>query len=61
MYNLIEHRKNYSKTTVSLWNYYWDKPNSGAVEDINYSIRSSKSFEYKTSITGKLEGSNTGK
>ena len=27
----------------------------------NYSIKDSKSFDYKTSITGKLEGSNTEK
>ena len=61
MYNLIECSKKYSKTTESLWNYYRDEPNSGAVGNINYSIRSSKSFDYKTSITGKLEGNNTEK
>ena len=61
MYNLIESSKKYSKTTESLWNYYRDEPNSGAVGNINYSIRSSKSFDYKTSITGKLEGNNTEK
>ena len=27
----------------------------------NYSIKDSKSFDYKTSITGKLEGNNTEK
>ena len=52
MYNLIEYSKNYSKTTESLWNYYRDGPNSGAVGDINYSIMDSKSFAYKKSITG---------
>ena len=61
MYNLIEHSKNYSKTTRSLWNYYRDEPNSGAVGNINYSITGSKSFDYKTSITGRLEGKNTEK
>ena len=35
--------------------------NSGAVEDIDYSIKGSKSFDYKTSVTGRLEGSNTEK
>ena len=35
-------------------NYYRDEPNSGAVRDINYSIRRSKSIDYKTSITGRL-------
>ena len=42
-------------------NYYRDEPNSGAVRDINYSIRRSKSIDYKTSITGRLEGNNTEK
>ena len=58
MYNLIEYNKDYSKTSVSLWNYYRDEPNTGAVGDINYSIRGSKSFDYKTSITGRLDGNN---
>ena len=53
MYNLIDYSKNYSKTTGSLWNYYRDEPNSGAVGDINYFIRGSKSFDYKTTIIGK--------
>ena len=57
-YNLIEYSKNYSKSTGSLWNYYGDEPNSGAVGSINYSIRGSKSFDYKTSIVGRLEGNN---
>ena len=41
-----------------MWNYCRDEPNSGAVGNINYSIKNSKSFDYKTSITGKLEGNN---
>ena len=61
MYNLIVYRKNYSKKKGSLWNYYRDEPHSGAVGDINYSITGSKSFDYKTSITGRLEDSNTQK
>ena len=44
-----------------MWNYYRDEPNSGAVGNINYSIKGSKSFDYKTSITGKLEGNNVEK
>ena len=44
-----------------MWNYYRDEPNSGAVGDINCSIRDSKSFDYKTSITGRLDGNNTEK
>ena len=61
MYNLIEYSKNYRKTTRSLWNYYRDEPNSGLGgynNNINYSLKDSKSFDYKTSITGKLEGNN---
>ena len=55
MYNLIEYSKKYRKTTGSLWDYYRDEPNSGLGGDdnnINYSIKDSKSFDYKTSITG---------
>ena len=47
MYNLLEYSKNYRKTTGSLWNYYWDKSNSGINGGINYSIMGSKSFDYK--------------
>ena len=36
-------------------NYYRDGPKRVAVGGINYSIRGSKSFGYKTNITGKLE------
>ena len=61
MYNLIEYSKNYRKTTWSLWDYYRDEPNSGAVGNINYSIKDSKSFDYRISITGKLEGNNVEK
>ena len=61
MYNLIEYSKNYRKTTGSLWNYYRDEPNSGAEGNINYSIKDSESFDYKTSITGKLEDGNAEK
>ena len=54
MYNLIEYSKNYRKTTGSLWNYYRDEPDSGAVGNINYSFKDSNFFDYKTSITGKI-------
>ena len=59
MYNLIEYSKNYSKTRGSLWNYYRNEPNSGVVGNINYSIKESKSSDYKTRITGRLEGNDT--
>ena len=61
IYNLVKHSKNYRKTTGSLWNYYRDEPNSGTVGNINYSIKNSKSFNYKTSIAGKLEVNNVEK
>ena len=59
MYNLLEYSKNCSKTRGSFWNYYKDEPNTGANNNINYSMKDSKSFDYKASITGKLEGNNT--
>ena len=65
MYNLLEYSKNYRKNTGSLFNYYRDEPNSSGEGDgnnrINYSIKDSESFNYKTSITGELEGNNTEK
>ena len=65
MYNLIEYSRKYRKTAGSLWNYYRDEPNSGfdgvGNKRINYSIKNSKSFDYKTSTTGKLEGVNVEK
>ena len=60
-YNLIEYGKNSRKTTGSLWNYYRDGTNSGTEGNINYSIKDSKYFNYKTGITGKLEGNNAEK
>ena len=59
IYNLIEYNKNYSKSTGSLWNYHSNEPKSGVVGDINCSMKDSKIFNYETSITGRLEGSNT--
>ena len=63
MYNLLEYTKNYSKTTERFWSFYRDEANSGLGgnnNNVNYSIKDSKSFDYKTSITGKL-GNNTEK
>ena len=61
MYNFIEYSQKYSKTSGSLWNYYKDEANSGAEGKINYSIKDSKSFNYKTSIKRKLENNNVEK
>ena len=57
MYNLTEYNKNYRETTA-----YRDESNTFTdANDINYSIRSSKSCDYETSITGILESTNTTK
>ena len=61
MYNLLEYSRNYSKTTRRFLNYNRNEPNCGANNSINYSIKDSKSFDYKASITGKLKGNNTEK
>ena len=42
-----------------MWNYYRDEPNSTVENGINHSIKDSKSFDYKTSLIGKLEGNKT--
>ena len=65
MYNLLEYSKIYSKKkTGSSWIYYRDEPNSGAGganNNINDSIKYSKSFNHKTCITRKLEDNNAEK
>ena len=45
MYNLLDYRKNYRKTTGSLWNYYRDEPSDPLSSN-------SESFKYKTIIQG---------
>ena len=59
IYNLLEYSKNYEKTSGSLFNYYRDESSEitiGAGNNaINISIRNSKSFDYKTNITGSLD------
>ena len=56
MYYLLKYSKNYSKTSASLWNYYRDEltdetsHNNGP----NKNVINSKSFKYKTSITGSI-------
>ena len=59
MYNLLQYSKNYEKTSGSLFNYYRDELSEitiGAGNNaINISIRNSKSFDYKTEITGSLD------
>ena len=59
MYNLFEYIKTYEKTSGSLFNFYRDEPSEIAVgagnNAINIFIRNSKSFDYKTKITGSLD------
>ena len=51
MYNLLEHSKNYRKTTGSLWNYCKDEPNSSTDNNnITHSILNSGSFDYKANF-----------
>ena len=59
MYNFLEYSKNYEKTSGSLFNYYRDELKKHTIRAgnnaINTSIRNSKSFNYKTEITGSLD------
>ena len=54
MYNLIGYSKNYRKTTGNLWNYYRHElsDHTNNINNLNKNIINSKSFKYKTSITG---------
>ena len=54
MYNLLKYSKNYSKASGSLWNYYRDELTNDTNDDNgpNKNVINSKSFKYKTSITG---------
>ena len=59
MYNLLEYSKNYEKTSGTLFNCYRDEPKEHTIgagnNVINISFRNSKSFDYKTEITGSLD------
>ena len=54
MYNLIEYRKSYKKTTGSLRNYYSDELSDDTNDNnnLNKNVINSESFKYKTNITG---------
>ena len=54
MYNLLEYRKNYSKKSGSLRNYYRDELTDETNDDHgpNKNVVNSKSFKYMASITG---------
>ena len=51
MYNLLEHSKNYRKTTGSLWNYYRNEPSNPLPSN-------SESFKQKTNIIRKTSEDN---
>ena len=48
MYNLTEYSLNYSKTSLSLWQYYKDEP--------NYNLANSESFKSKVKKNRKYSG-----
>ena len=57
MYNLLKHSKHYSKISASSWNYYRDELTDEANDNNgpNKNVINSKSFKYKTSITGSTD------
>ena len=65
MYNLLKYSDNYSMTSGSLWNIYGDEINNDANENNadnnrinNNKTITSKSFEYKTKIIGRISNNN---
>ena len=60
MYNLIEYRDNYPKTSGSLWQYCKEIPaedDNGAIVAFN-GTNDNDSFNFKTKITGKTAANN---
>ena len=60
VYNLIEYRDNYSKTSGNLWQYCKEIPvvdNEGNVIDFN-GANATDSFNFKTKITGQTAANN---
>ena len=51
---MLEYSENYLKTSGSLWNYFRDEltDETNDNNDLNKNVINSKSFKYKTSITG---------
>ena len=65
MYNLLEYSEKYSMTSESFTNYYRDEVNDDENENGNANNRinndktiTSKSFEYKTELTGSTPNDN---
>ena len=62
MYNLIKYGKNYSKTSVSLWQYYRDESfldYNDAIANFPAANNNSISFQLKQKITGKTDDGGT--
>ena len=61
MYNLIEYSDNYSKTSVTLWQFYRDEPflNINCVIGDFLAVNNSASFKFKTKIAGTIENNGT--
>ena len=53
MYNLLEYRDNYAKTSGSLWQYFRDEPNDNLAD--------SESFKSKIKVTGKTSNNDNEK
>ena len=57
MYNLIEYRDNYWKTSVSSWQYYRNGTflnDNGAIADFPVDNDDNASFKFKTKIAGRI-------
>ena len=54
MYNLIEYSDNYSKTTVSLWQYYRDETVLTDAYTLDNFLGTSALFKFKQKITGSI-------
>ena len=61
MYNLLEYRKNYRKTTGSLYNYYRDELSDDANGDnfSNIKVVNSNTFKYKNKIINNKNNAGT--
>ena len=58
MYNLIEYRDNYSKTSGSLWQYCKETPavnNTGNIVNFIDGANATDSFNFKTKITDQID------
>ena len=61
MYNLIDYRENYSKTSGSFWQYYRNEPvltNAGAIANY-HAADNSALFKFKQKVTGVTDDNGT--